>query len=428
MKRTLSCFLLLASLISLCLALPSGAYTRVSYGTDCLASSAELCKSGLRGQNIVFSEADFRQALGLSRIDNVTILSLPDAACGILKRGDTAVVVGQVLGREEIPSLTFCPASDTVDGASFTFCANSAAGTTAVRCTLKILDKINEGPAVAESGGAALSVSTRADVSVYGQLTATDPEGDALRYLMVSYPEKGYLHLSESSGLFRYTPMAGATGTDRFSYVVRDAYGNYSGIATVQIAVEARSGQGVFADMADSPAHNAALTLAEKNVMIGEIAGDGLYFRPAGTLTRADFLVMAMKCAGVRPADGATRTWFDDDDKIAAPVRPYVATAQLYGYVTGDFDGNGLYFSPDKTVTRAEAAVILNRLLGLSAPAVLPAVKQASAIPVWARPAVYALRAAGILGDGVNGATATGALTREEAAAALYAVLCYRSA
>lgn len=425
MKRTLSCFLLLAALFSLCLSLPSGAYTRISYGADCLASSAELCKSGLRGREIVFSEADFRQALGLSRIDNITILSLPDAAAGTLKLRDSAVVVGQMLGREDIPSLVFAPASDTVDSAAFTFCANSAAGTTAVRCTLKVLDQINEGPTVT---GAALEVSTRADVSVYGQLSATDPEGDALRYLMVSYPKKGTLRLSEESGLFRYTPMAGMTGTDSFSYVVRDGYGNYSGIATVRVEVTARGDSRVFADMTDSPAHNAALTLAEKNVMIGEIAGDGLYFCPTGTLTRADFLVMAMKCAGVRPADGVTRTWFDDDDKIADPVRPYVATAQLYGYVTGDFDGNGLYFSPDKTVTRAEAAVILNRLLGLSTPAVLPTVKQASAIPVWARSSVYALRAAGILGDGVNGATATGALTREEAASALYAVLCYRSA
>ena len=427
MKRKLSCFLVFAILLCTVCILPISAYVRISYGADNLAARGELIKSGLRGGDICFTEADFRQALGVTRISSVTLLSLPEVTAGVLKVDGTPAVAGQVIDGTRLSSLSFTPASTTVEQASFTFCAGSSAGTTALTCTLRILDRINYAPTVLTVTETALRMETRSGVSVFGSMAADDPEGDELTYLVVDYPDKGYLTLTdEKSGAFRYTPHAGKSGSDSFSYVARDSYGNYSSIATVRIDVTDRGNTPVYSDMKNHPAHHAALVMTEKNIMIGQIAGGELHFLPNETLTRADFLVMAMKAAGISPAAGVERTWFDDNDEISDAVMPYVATAQLYGYVSGYFNGEGLFFEPNRAITRAEVAVILGNILNADTPAVLPVFKDASDIPAWAAADIYALTDAGILSPTEDGSIdARANITRADAALTLYALMQY---
>lgn len=427
MKRKISCLLLLCLLLCTLCALPSLAYPRISYGVDCFANQGELIKSGLRGTDVSFTEADFRQALGVSRVSSVTLLSLPDATEGVLHVGGVPAVTGQVISRENLSALSFVPVSASVESASFTFCANSTAGTTALTCTVRILDRINYAPTTVRVSDASLSVETACGISLFGNMKAEDPEGDELTYLIVSYPTRGSLTVTDGQkGSFRYTPRAQSTGSDSFSYVARDEYGNYSSVTTVNIRINKRNDTLVYADMNDHPSHNAALVMADKKIMLGSLEGDGMYFHPEETVSRGEFLVMAMKAAGISPAAGMEKTWFDDNDKIPTTLRDYVATAQLYGYVSGYFDGAGLYFESDRAITRAEAAVILNNLLCADTPASLPTLSDASDIPAWAAEAVYALCDAGILapnGDGCIEARAD--LTRAEAADALYALMQY---
>ena len=425
MKRKISCILVLLLLLGVLCILPSAAYVRISYGVDCLADRGELIKSGLRGRDVVFTEADFRQALGVSRLSSVTVLSLPAVTDGILRLDGTPVVSGQVIPSEQISRLTFTAASDSVQSSSFSFCANSTAGTTALTCTLRLLDRINYAPTVATVPDANLSVMTRRDISAFGSMKAEDPEGDSLTYLIVSYPQKGTLTVTdEQKGDFRYSPYAGRTGYDSFSYVARDEYGNYSSVATVNIQIQERLSELVYSDMSGNPAYNAALAMAESNILLGSLEGDGMFFHPTDSVSRSDFVVIAMKAAGISPAAGSEETWFDDNDEIPASVRGYVATAQLYGYVSGHFDGSGLYFYPDRAITRAEAAVILNNILNANVPAVLPVFADSADIPVWAADAIYALFDSGVLtqnGEGSIGAKDN--MTRAEAAAALYVVM-----
>lgn len=427
MKRNISCLLLLAILLGTAATLPLGAYVRVSYGADCLAEQAELIKTALRGDSFRFLETDFKQALGVSRIDSVTVLTLPPAADGTLKLKESAVLCGQVIRGGDIADLTFTPADDKMESTSFTFCANTSAGTTALTCTLRTADSINYAPSAGERG-TSLYVKTQKGIAVYGEMSAEDPEGDALTYLVIAYPQRGTLtQLDSASGEFCYVPAAGATGEDSFVYVARDGYGNYSYPVTVKIAVSDRSTAQVYADLAGHPAHHAALVLAEKNILLGAIEGDGMYFYPDGEVSRGEFLVMAMKSAGIAPATGIGKTWFDDDAKIPASIKGYVATAQLYGYVNGSFDGSGLYFEADRAVTRAEAAVIMNNILNIASPSVRPVFADTSDIPVWARDSVYALHDAGILalteGESVR---ASEPITRADAARALYGMLEYK--
>lgn len=427
MKQKISCILALCLLLCGSVAIPIAAYTRVSYGADCLASQAELIKSALRGDAYPFSEMDFKQVLGISRLQNVTVLSLPPVEAGSLTLDGKPIASGQVISRSELDKMVFTPASASFEGTSFTFCVNSSAGTTSLTCTLRVCDRVNYAPTVETVAEADLFVSTAKDIAVFGTMKAEDPEGDPLTYLVVKYPEKGVLSLSnDGSGDFRYTPSAGKTGRDSFSYVARDDYGNYSRVATVSITVSKRSSTLTYADMTGHRAHNAALVMAEKNIMLGTLEGDHMYFDPDATVSRGEFVVMAMKSAKKAPAAGVTETWFDDDGKIKPTIKSYVATAQLYGYVHGSFDGTGLYFNADAPITRAEAAVIMNNILNADTPAVLPTFADASDIPAWAREAIGTLYAAGIFDTAEGGdMQASEPLTRAQAACALYEMMQY---
>lgn len=425
MKRKISCLLLFSLMFATLAVLPTSAYVRISYGLDCLAKESSLIKAGLRGEEIRFCETDFKQALGLTKISSVTMLTLPPATDGTLKLNGTPIESGKTLSRAEIGGLTFTPAGDELDATKFSFCVNTDAGTTALNCTIRIADRINYAPSVREDK-ATLYVQTQKNIAVYGQMRATDPEGDGLNYFVISYPKKGTLSvLDRETGEFRYAPRAGMTGRDSFTFVARDAYGNYSYPATVSLSVGENGGLASYADMKENEAHHAALVLAEQKIMLGTLVGDGMYFDPDGTLSRGEFLVMAMKAAGVAPAAGVDATWFDDDAAIADPIKPYVATAQLYGYVNGSFDGTGLYFYPNEKITRAEAAVILYNLAEVSTPTVLPVFADASDVPVWARVPAAALCEAGILSTDGGNLRADDDLTRAECAAALYAMMQY---
>lgn len=425
MKRKISCLLLFSLILAAFAVLPASAYVRISYGVDCLAKEEGLVKGALRGEEVRFSEVDFKQALGISRISSLTILSLPPAADGSLRLAGKEVLSGQVLSRAEIGALTFTPASERLDETAFDFCVNTEAGTTALSCTVRIADRINYAPTVVRDGGR-LSVETQKNIAVYGQMQATDPEGDALTYRVISYPKKGTLTvLDGESGEFRYAPRAGMTGKDSFTFVARDAYGNYSYPATVSLSVGANGQIACYADMLGNPAHHAALTLAEKKILLGTLEGDAMYFHPDAGMSRGEFLVMAMKAAGITPSAGVEKTWFDDDEAIPDPIKPYVATAQLYGYVSGAFDGTGLYFRPNDEITRAEAAVILYALADVAAPTELPVFADQTDVPVWARMPAAALCEAGILSTDAGRLRADEKMTRAECAAALYTMMSY---
>jgi hypothetical protein len=65
----------------------------------------------------------------------------------------------------------------------------------------------------------------------------TDPDGDALQAVLVSGPSHGILSLFTNGG-FAYTPTAGYTGPDSFTYRANDGLTD-SGLATVTLSVAA---------------------------------------------------------------------------------------------------------------------------------------------------------------------------------------------
>lgn len=386
-----------------------------------LASAEPMVKGGLVGRKVSFAVSDFAQALGTADIKSITFVSLPDGRDGTLKLSGMNVSAGQTVRAEYLHLLSFVPANEEVKEASFGFSCGDYAGGSVINCHIRMTDKSNQAPTV--TSPAKTSVTTQKGVAVYGTLVGTDEENDELTYIVTSYPQNGSLTvIDKNTGKFCYEPNDSYCGKDSFRYVIRDCYGNYSYEDTVKIEVAEKMIELDYADMAGHSAYNAALTAAANRWMIGTLSGDGMYFTPEGTVSRGDFVAMVMKAAGVQVQKNLTDTCFDDNDQIPASVRSYVATAQAKGYVIGSFEEDGLYFHAQRPVTRAEAAVIVNRILDLDMPTSAPVFSDADSIPVWASGAIAALFNAGIFEATEKGAAAIDPLTRADAVVMLSSV------
>ena len=81
------------------------------------------------------------------------------------------------------------------------------------------------------------SVTTTSGAAVDTPLSATDPDGDALSYSVVSDPSHG--SLSGSGANLVYTPVAGYSGSDSFTWQATDNKGAVSNAAIVSITVNA---------------------------------------------------------------------------------------------------------------------------------------------------------------------------------------------
>lgn len=423
MKRKISAVLTLAMALSvLCFAF-GGVVASAGFGTGvtAVASEVNMIKTGLIGKKLTFSDADFKSALCLADFDSITVTKIPSSTEGSLLLGGRRVGEGKIIKRKNLGGLTFIPASDSVRECRFSFTVDGGSGAE-IECVLKFIDKVNYAPK-AEGDTSAVAMKTQENISLYGNMYGTDPEGDGLYFMVIAYPECGVLTVvDDETGRYCYTPGEGYTGTDKFTYVVRDEYGNYSYPETVSIRVTDRMCETVYRDMEDRAEYNAAVAMTAMSVMGGRIVGDSTYFMPDDTVTRAEFVAMAMKSAGIRADSTLSATYFDDDGSIPEGLKGYIATAQRIGLVNGDFKDGKLIFSPNEEITKYEAAKIMATILGAEGEGEETVFATDEAVPVWARAGVYAMCTLGIF-DGEEGLNPTGAVTRADAANYLYRML-----
>ncbi len=392
----------------------------VSAGLHVLAAQTEMVKAGLVNNDIVFEAEDFERNLNVSSLVSVTVTSLPSRADGVLYLGNGEVSVGQTISRENLGYLNFVFAGEDIRDSRFCFTSNL--GEYDISCKMCLLEAPNSSPTVSKDTKELISVGTYRDVAVYGELDAIDAEGDDFVFEIVSYPEHGTLELQDASvGTYRYLPESGYSGADRFCFVAVDRYGNYSAAAEVALSVGVQKDYLMYTDMKDSASHAPAISMTERGIMSASVIGDNRYFYPEKTVSRLDFLVAAMKSIGYDEVEDCSATVFDDDSEIADGLRGYVRLARQKGYVCGRIDEEGrLVFSPDDTITRAEAAVILSRILGRPSSGVRQVFADADDVPAWAREAVNVLASFGIMDSNNGYVDADGALTRGQTAYMLY--------
>ena len=393
-------------------------------GAEVIASEVDMVKSGLIGKKISFSDGDFKSALCLADFESITVTKLPPSSVGALMLGSRRVKEGQTISRSELSGLSFMPASLDARECSFRFTVSGFASVGEIECTLKLIDRINYPPKASGAASEGLT-RTQESIAVYGNMCASDPEGDEICYTVIAYPEHGILSsVNSEDGRFCYMPNEGYVGDDKFVYVARDSYGNYTKPVTVKLKVSERMSNTEYADMSNRPEYNAALAMTAMNVMNGRIIGDGVYFMPDEEVSRAEFLAMAMKCLGLRPNENGTATFFDDDKDIPLALTGYVSSAAEKGIANGDFIDGKLLFSPNEAITKYEAAEIIAKLVGISE-SDEEAQYSESSVPIWARDSVRAMYTVGIFTE-EDTLFPTAKLTRAEAAGYLYRMLVYK--
>ncbi len=411
----------LIRLISILAALSLAAAALPSFGALVKEAQTEatvtaFAKNAPVGTEISFSEKDFTQRVSKgAKLLGIVIAEPP--ASGALKYGGRSLLPGEAVTLKGISSLKFIP--DSVDDTCTSFKVlpvfKDGVGLETTMIFVNLLSSENHSP-VAED----IELSSFTDIKIQGQFKAIDPEGDQLTFRLADRPKKGEVSLSGSD--FSYQPASGKTGNDYFTYIAVDSLGNASAPAKVKIKIDRQKEAVKYSDMHDDPLHYAALRLAEDKVIIGAKLGGEYFLEPDKEVSRSEFLALALSCAGLSDPAPASRTGFDDDADTPAWAKRYISAALKTGVINGflSVDGSRV-FLPENSLTRAEAAVILNNALGLSDSSVSTIYTDEADIPAWAKQAAQNTDAAGIMNADTEGSmNLSQHVTRRDAVEMLY--------
>lgn len=352
---------------------------------------------------------------GAAPLDGIMIVSLPDAADGTLTYAGRALLEGEGVPAEHMDALAYEPLGSP--DAEYSYLPVYADGSVGEVTAAGIRARSNVRPSAADCG-----VRTYRNLPVSGVFPVTD-DGAEYTVQILSRPMLG--QVTVEGGTFVYTPYQNRTGTDVFTYVVRDADGAWSGEAGVRVDIERQKSDVFYADLGASGAAYAAVRLAEEGIYTGRSIGGTCYFEPDEPVSRAEFTAMTMAALGLE-ASAPASTFFHDDEAIPAWTRAYVSAAVREGILGGESADGGAVLRADDGVTILEAAVILDRAAlqeaGIEADAALP-----GTVPAWAEDAVLRTLGSGILPpDRLTGSRARESLTRGEAAQMLLRLLHVR--
>jgi hypothetical protein len=424
--KPLTAVLSLLLILPLLTALPTSAAESalLSPALLVLASDCEMRVSVPRGGEALFTAEDFERATGIEDLGFITVKTHPDAAKGQLTVASLVIPGGQSIRAGNLSRLSFSASTDAAEGdtAVFTYTADGSPYEFVCRITVSDAARTNSAPSLETASGAALKANAYSAHRYGGMLAGSDPDGDALCYLISRYPSHGSITLTDrETGAYVYTPEEGYSGKDSFSYLLCDEHGSYAeGEATVSINVSNYPPAVRYTDVSGT-ALTAALTVTAAGIMNGNKLGDEHYFNPGESVSRIEFLSALMTSAGIEDLPDAKKTVFADDKDIPEGMRAYVAAAYELGYTHGWVVDGEQCFLPNEKITAAEAASLTAAVLGIK----LNGAVQASVgehAPAWARSAISAVTECGFpLGE----VSATAKLTRIDAAHLLSAVIRY---
>ena len=371
------------------------------------AQALELRVSSLDGLALsaeVFSENE--------AFEGVYVASVPSQLDAEVSLGARTLRAGDVLDRSMLSQLLVLPAENRDASCELVYCPIEGGEVQPSRALeLSILTGKNEAPVCRD-----VKFETYKNIANTGVLSASDPEGDTLTYQLVKEPKRGTVDIAPD-GSFTYTPAQNKVGKDVFTYTATDSAGNVSNVANVTVKIVKPTDKAMHQDLAGDTLAYTAMWLKDRGVYTGKRIAGNLCFEPEGTLTRGEFLVMAMKLLGAEPESARLTSGFADESKTPAWMRPYIVSAFKSGMVSGVTSPDGMVFRPSSNLTRAEAAVMLQNILDLPQSQEAAVFSEDCAVPVWAQASVSALESAGI---SIPVTTSAENLTRREAAELLY--------
>ncbi len=175
-----------------------------------------------------------------------------------------------------------------------------------------------------------------------------------------------------------------------------------------------------FGDVSGSAWYAGAVDFVSQRGLFQGTA-DGV-FSPGGTMTRAMFITVLGRYAGIDAGSWNTGAYHSFSDVGSdSYYAGYAVWAFENGVIQGD--GSASVFSPNKNITREQVCAILSRFasvmgLSLSDAGTSASFSDDGSISDWARDSVYALSRAGVIQGRSTGAfDPSGYATRAEAAA-----------
>lgn len=351
-----------------------------------------------------------------AELEGIILTQVPASYKAGLTNGLRLLEAGDIVTQEQLKSLALLPMVDadtTADIEYIPIFSDSIGQPQSI--SVGLFSKKNSPPEAED-----ITLETYKNIAIEGTLKAQDPDGDPVTFEITGSPKRGTLELGED-GCFTYSPEKNKVGKDSFTYTASDPFGNVSQQATVTIEIQKPTSQLTYADMEGNSAHYAAIRLHEEGIFTGEQVGGCYCFRPDTTLTKGEFLAMALKAAGVENASASLSSGFDDEEDTPVWVRPYITTALQNGIITGSSTPSGsIIFDSEKELTKAEAAVIMSNVLKLNEAEDVSA--DIEAVPAWALQAVSNLHTAGIM-DVSSGSDMSDPVTRVDAALFLSSML-----
>ena len=344
-----------------------------------------------------FSQEDFSEG----DLKGICITGLPDPARGTVMLGTRVLRSGDILTAQQISQMTFVPTRTEEDQeAIVTFLPiYEDRVEKAAAMTISIRGKVDQAP-VAEDQ----AMETYKNLANSAPLKAKDPEGKALTYTVTRQPKRGSVEIDQN-GAFTYTPKKNKVGTDSFTYTVTDPQGNVSREATVTIRILKPGDSARYADTGLFEAE----WLKNTGLFVGEQVGGQLVFHGEKTVSRGEFLTMAIQVLGIPVDESLTTSAYED--RIPTWLQPYVAAALRSGMTAGL---SSTTFGAEEPMDAMEAAVMLQNAMDLAVSAgTMDTAGQD--VPDWAAGAVAAMSENGI-------AISAGNLSRFDAAKLLYQI------
>jgi 2',3'-cyclic-nucleotide 2'-phosphodiesterase (5'-nucleotidase family) len=162
-------------------------------------------------------------------------LSDPDTAAAALTVtttvADPTLLSAAVSGTTASRTLAITPAANR-HGAT-TIQVTVSDGTESTTTTVAVtVTPVNDAPTAADA-----AFTTAAGSAVSGTLGASDADGDALTFRAITAPTRGAVTVA-ANGAFTYTPAAGASGADTFTFRANDGVLD-SGLGTVTVTITA---------------------------------------------------------------------------------------------------------------------------------------------------------------------------------------------
>lgn len=354
------------------------------------------------GQVYCFSAEDFSAE---EAIAGICITGLPEDSLGSVRLGSRVLRPGDVLTAGQVAQMTFVSSgSETDSSAQISYLPIYEGRVDACAAmTIGIRGKENQPPVAEDS-----AMETYKNLPNTGKLKVTDPEGQSMTFTVTRGPKRGTVTLGDD-GSFTYTPKHNKVGVDSFTYTATDSAGKVSREATVTITILKPSDASEYSDTAGKDCRFAAEWMKHTGIFVGETLGESTCFCPEKQVTRGEFVTMLVKALGIPTDEEVTYTGYTDE--IPQWLQPYLAAAIRSGLTAGlPWQET---FGPEEAITGAEASVLLQNALDLTAAPEAMAQSDVSA-PDWAQSSLTALSGSGIFLDPQT------ILTRADVAQVLY--------